>query len=292
MPTSSTRSQQPDRSSRCRQRLKTDPLATEHVSWRVPMDVICGAARARRRRPRDLRPVGHSALRRDGGRGRGVRRSLGPEEDPHRRRSPSAQCAGTSLIGRILPAEGDAISDNDLAGLVDGIVTGGYETTASWISWHTLGTMMLLRAPAHAAIVRGGSRANIDGLVEELLHTCRWSRLPFRGSPGGTWRGRGAPSSRATSSRSRTAQPIATRLRRSGTQLARPREFPHRRTRGVRPRDTPLRRNRTRPHGTADRSPDARSAVYRIWLSLLPRNGSPGAGSPSSTASRNIRSPF
>jgi cytochrome P450 len=70
------------------------------------------------------------------------------------------------LIGRILEAEGDAVSDNELAGLVDGIVTGGYETTASTIS---MGTAVLLRDPTHAALVRDGSRADIERAVEELL---------------------------------------------------------------------------------------------------------------------------
>jgi cytochrome P450 len=73
---------------------------------------------------------------------------------------------GEGLIGRILQAEGDAISDNELAGVVDGIVTGGYETTASTIS---LGTAVLLREPAHAALVRDGSRAEVERAVEEIL---------------------------------------------------------------------------------------------------------------------------
>jgi len=50
--------------------------------------------------------------------------------------------------------------------VVDGIVTGGYETTASTIS---MGTAVLLRDPAHAALVRDGSRAEVEAAVEELL---------------------------------------------------------------------------------------------------------------------------
>jgi cytochrome P450 len=73
---------------------------------------------------------------------------------------------GPGLIGRILRAEGDAISDNDLAGVVDGIVTGGYETTASSIS---MGTAVLLRDPTHVALVRDGSRAEVERAVEEIL---------------------------------------------------------------------------------------------------------------------------
>ncbi len=73
---------------------------------------------------------------------------------------------GPGLIGQILEREGDAISDADLAGLADGIFTGGFETTAGMIS---LGTMVLLRDPAYAKIVREGSREDVDRVVEELL---------------------------------------------------------------------------------------------------------------------------
>ncbi|WP_019145591.1 cytochrome P450 [Aeromicrobium massiliense] len=73
---------------------------------------------------------------------------------------------GPGLIGQILEREGDAISDADLAGLADGIFTGGFETTAGMIS---LGTMVLLRDPAYAALVRDGSREDVDRVVDELL---------------------------------------------------------------------------------------------------------------------------
>jgi cytochrome P450 len=73
---------------------------------------------------------------------------------------------GPGLIGQIVRDEGDMISDHDLAGLADGVFTGGYETTAGMIS---LSTMVLLRDPAHAALVRDGSRNDVDRVVEELL---------------------------------------------------------------------------------------------------------------------------
>ncbi|MCZ2816300.1 cytochrome P450 [Modestobacter sp. VKM Ac-2984] len=138
----------------------------EHVSWRVPMDVICGLL--------GLDDADHEAFVRLGTQRfdatGGAAAALGAVSEQKRilldvvarqRLAP-----GDGLIGRILQAEGDGISDDDLAGLVDGIVTGGYETTASSIS---LGTMVLLRDPAHAALVRDGSPADVDGLVEELL---------------------------------------------------------------------------------------------------------------------------
>ena len=73
---------------------------------------------------------------------------------------------GPGLIGQIVRDEGDTISDFDLAGLADGIFTGGYETTAGMIA---LGTMVLLRDPEYARLVRDGSPEDVDRVVEELL---------------------------------------------------------------------------------------------------------------------------
>ncbi|MGJ9412482.1 cytochrome P450 [Aeromicrobium sp. CF4.19] len=73
---------------------------------------------------------------------------------------------GPGLIGQIIREEGDAISDVDLAGLADGVFTGGFETTAGMIS---LGTMVLLRDEKHADVVRHGERGDVERVVEELL---------------------------------------------------------------------------------------------------------------------------
>lgn len=73
---------------------------------------------------------------------------------------------GPGLIGQILQAEGDAITDADLGGLADGVFTGGFETTAGMIA---LSTIVLTRDPKAAAVMREGSREEIDRLVDELL---------------------------------------------------------------------------------------------------------------------------
>ena len=73
---------------------------------------------------------------------------------------------GPGLLGQIIRDEGDNISDVDLAGLADGIFTGGFETTAGMIA---LGTFVLLRDEEHAEIMRSGSREDVDRVVEELL---------------------------------------------------------------------------------------------------------------------------
>ncbi len=73
---------------------------------------------------------------------------------------------GPGLIGQIIRAEGDAISDVDLAGLADGVFTGGFETTAGMIA---LGTIVLMREEKHANLVRNGTSQDVDLVVEELL---------------------------------------------------------------------------------------------------------------------------
>lgn len=73
---------------------------------------------------------------------------------------------GPGLIGQIIRTEGDAISDVDLAGLADGVFTGGFETTAGMIA---LGTIVLLREEKYANLVRNGTAQDVDLVVEELL---------------------------------------------------------------------------------------------------------------------------
>ncbi|MBC7630783.1 cytochrome P450 [Aeromicrobium sp.] len=73
---------------------------------------------------------------------------------------------GPGLIGQILRDEGDMISDVDLAGLADGVFTGGFETTAGMIA---LGTIVLLRDPEDAELMRTGTPEDVDRVVEELL---------------------------------------------------------------------------------------------------------------------------
>jgi cytochrome P450 len=71
---------------------------------------------------------------------------------------------GGGLLGRLI-AENPDIDDRELAGLADGLLVGGHETTASMLA---LGALVLLSDPERAAHVRDGS-TDIDRLVEELL---------------------------------------------------------------------------------------------------------------------------
>ena len=72
---------------------------------------------------------------------------------------------GPGLIGEILREHGDEIDDVELAGLADGVLTGGLETTVSMLA---LGAVALLQDPALFASVRDDDAA-AEPFVEELL---------------------------------------------------------------------------------------------------------------------------
>lgn len=72
---------------------------------------------------------------------------------------------GPGLIGAILAEHGDDIDDVELAGLADGVLTGGLETTVSMLA---LGAVALLQDPKLFATVRDDDAA-AEPLVEELL---------------------------------------------------------------------------------------------------------------------------
>jgi cytochrome P450 len=72
---------------------------------------------------------------------------------------------GDGLLGMLVREHGDDIDDEELAGLADGLLTGGLETTASMLA---LGSVILLRDPEHFRLVHDGDDA-IDRFVEELL---------------------------------------------------------------------------------------------------------------------------
>jgi len=72
---------------------------------------------------------------------------------------------GDGLLGTLVREHGDEIDDRTLAGLADGLLVGGHETTASMLA---LGTLVLLQDPARAAAVRAGG-VDAQRVVEELL---------------------------------------------------------------------------------------------------------------------------
>lgn len=72
---------------------------------------------------------------------------------------------GDGLLGMLVQGDGAAVSDRALAGLVDGLLTGGLETTASMLA---LGVVVLLDDSDRAAALRGND-ALVLPYVEELL---------------------------------------------------------------------------------------------------------------------------
>ena len=71
---------------------------------------------------------------------------------------------GDGLLGSLIREHGDAIDDLELAGLADGVLTGGLETSASMLA---LGALVLMDNPATAEALRAGEA--VDPFVEELL---------------------------------------------------------------------------------------------------------------------------
>jgi cytochrome P450 len=82
---------------------------------------------------------------------------------------------GDGLLGAIIREQGDAISDFDLAGLADGVFTGGLETSASMIA---LGTAVLLEhRDDYVALAQHPER--VEPTVEELLRYLSVVQIAF-----------------------------------------------------------------------------------------------------------------
>jgi cytochrome P450 len=82
---------------------------------------------------------------------------------------------GDGLIGALIRDHGDDINDLELAGLADGVFTGGYETSASMLA---LGTLALLQDPDAFALIRKDDAA-ADGVIDELLRYLSVVQIAF-----------------------------------------------------------------------------------------------------------------
>ncbi|MET8679686.1 cytochrome P450 [Streptomyces sp. NPDC004647] len=82
---------------------------------------------------------------------------------------------GEGLLGMIIKEHGDEIGDRELAGLADGVLTGGLDTTTSMLS---LGSMLLLQNPGAFASIRDTDAA-VDPFVEEALRYLTVVQLAF-----------------------------------------------------------------------------------------------------------------
>lgn len=82
---------------------------------------------------------------------------------------------GEGLIGSVIREHGNEIDDDELAGLMDGVFTGGYETSASMLA---LGTLALLRDRAAFELI-GTDPSSVDGIVDELLRYLSVVQISF-----------------------------------------------------------------------------------------------------------------
>jgi cytochrome P450 len=72
---------------------------------------------------------------------------------------------GDGLLGMIIKEHGDEVEDIELAGLADGVLTGGFETTASMLA---LGALVLLQDRDSFKLIHDDDDA-VHDFVEELL---------------------------------------------------------------------------------------------------------------------------
>jgi cytochrome P450 len=82
---------------------------------------------------------------------------------------------GEGLLGMLIKEHGDNIDDIELAGLADGLLTGGLETTASMLA---LGAIVLLRDPDQFKLVHDDDTA-INAFVDELLRYLSVVQMAF-----------------------------------------------------------------------------------------------------------------
>ncbi|MBV9921942.1 MAG: cytochrome P450 [Pseudonocardia sp.] len=82
---------------------------------------------------------------------------------------------GDGMLGMLVRNHGDEISDQELAGLADGLLTGGLETTTSMLA---LGAIVLLRDHALRRSLIAGSAA-VDPFVDELLRYLTVVQIAF-----------------------------------------------------------------------------------------------------------------
>lgn len=82
---------------------------------------------------------------------------------------------GDGLLGALIREHGDDLTDAELAGLADGLIVGGHETTASMIA---LGTLLLSQAEPEARAALSDDAA-IKRIVEEMLRYLTVVQLAF-----------------------------------------------------------------------------------------------------------------
>lgn len=131
----------------------------------VPFAMICELLGLQAQDREKFRRLGHDRFDVNGG-GGGIFGAMS-ESREFMREAVSAQREnpGDGLIGGILRKHGNDLDDEAIAGLADGVFTGGYETSASMLA---LGVLALIRDPQSLQRMREDESA-VDGIVDELL---------------------------------------------------------------------------------------------------------------------------
>lgn len=141
----------------------------------IPFFVICELLGLPAEDRERFRGLGHARFDVTGG-GAGTFGAISESRDflmevvRAQRRSP-----GDGLMGALIRDHGDELSDLELAGLADGVFTGGYETSASMLA---LGTLALLRDRDAFNLIRKDEDA-VDGIVDELLRYLTVVQISF-----------------------------------------------------------------------------------------------------------------
>ncbi len=83
---------------------------------------------------------------------------------------------GPGLIGAMLRDHGDEFDDVELGGVADGVLLGGYETSASML---VMSTFLLSSNPEAWALLRTGTDEEVSSIVEELLRMLTPVQIAF-----------------------------------------------------------------------------------------------------------------
>ena len=173
---------------------------------------------------------------------------------------------GDGMLGMLVRQHGDDISDHELAGLADGLLTGGLETTTSMLA---LGAIVLLRDPELRRTLIADDAA-VDPFVDELLRYLTVVQVAFpriaarRTSPSGTAAiEAGDLVFCSLSAANRGGDPDLDRFDATRASPSAP---------GVRARHPPLRRRRAGPDGAAHRLPRAAAPLPRHRPRHRPRH--------------------
>jgi cytochrome P450 len=82
---------------------------------------------------------------------------------------------GDGLIGMLIREHGDTVDDEELAGLADGVLTGGHETTAAMLA---LGAIMLMRDQNQFKLIHDDDKAIVP-FVDEMLRYLSVVQMAF-----------------------------------------------------------------------------------------------------------------